>query len=225
MSIASWRNTALALATICGYQSWRGCASSAPASAQPAAHDERSLATCQATTSFRDSFARAEAGAEHTPERAKHHSRVLGVQVPDWVAHFLPQPGERLGDYRDRMLPLAELAIAPQRERVARLRDSLPALDAHQRAMLDAAVDDAASAIEQRVTAGITNGELAAATFKPMAGVELARDVLDIVDSGNPRFLSALTPEQRTDLASNRFDFADYLAFTAHWEDALRPVD
>jgi hypothetical protein len=54
-----------------------------------------------------------------------------------------------------------------------------------------------------------------------MAGVALARDVLDLVDRGNTRFVAALRPDQRAGLASHRFDFADYLLFTAHWEDAL----
>jgi hypothetical protein len=58
-----------------------------------------------------------------------------------------------------------------------------------------------------------------------MTGVAIARDVLDIVDRGNTRFQSALTPDQRTQLASHRFDFADYLLFTAHWEDALHALD
>ncbi|HEY0988481.1 MAG TPA: hypothetical protein VGD80_15560, partial [Kofleriaceae bacterium] len=57
-------------------------------------------------------------------------------------------------------------------------------------------------------------------TVRPMTGVALARDVLDIVDRGNARFLGSLTPDQQTRLASHRFDFADYLLFTARWEDA-----
>ena len=51
-----------------------------------------------------------------------------------------------------------------------------------------------------------------------MTGVTLARDVLDIVDRGNTRFVGALTPDQR---AASTFDFADYLLFSTRWEDAL----
>lgn len=222
MTIMSWRNLAIALAVVCGYQSWRGCGSRTVAASQATAADERGVAACEATTTLRDSFARAQTTrADHVRELPKQRYRAFGVAVPEWLARFLPQHGEKLRDYRDRMLPLAELAVAPQRERVARLRDALPALDAHQRAELDAAVQDATTAIEQRVTSGIVNGELAPGTFKPMAGVEVARDVLDIVDRGNTRFLTSLTPDQRTALSSNQFDFADYLAFSARWEDAL----
>jgi hypothetical protein len=123
------------------------------------------------------------------------------------------------------MLPLAELAVAPQRARVARLRDELGNLDAHQRAELDADVADTAKAIEDRVARAFAAGELRPATLRPMAGVALARDVLDLVDRGNTRFVGALRPDQRTSLASHRFDFADYLLFTAPWEDALHALD
>jgi hypothetical protein len=54
-----------------------------------------------------------------------------------------------------------------------------------------------------------------------MQGVTMARELLDIVDHGNTRFVSSLTADQRTELASNRFDFADYLLFATPWEDAL----
>jgi len=58
-------------------------------------------------------------------------------------------------------------------------------------------------------------------TFKPMAGVALARDVLDIVDKGNKRFVGSLTDGQRTKLATHPFDFGDYLVFSTRWEDAI----
>jgi hypothetical protein len=148
-----------------------------------------------------------------------------GFKIPAWAMRLTPQPGETLRAYRDRMLPLAELAVAPQRARVARLRDELGNLDAHQRAELDADVADTAKAIEDRVARAFAAGELRPATLRPMAGVALARDVLDLVDRGNTRFVGALRPDQRTSLASHRFDFADYLLFTAHWEDALHALD
>src|SRR5262249_12869965 len=118
-----------------------------------------------------------------------------GVKIPAWVMHFLPQPGEPLRDYRDRMLPLAQAAIAPQRARAARMRDDSAALDAHQRAELDAAVKEAATAIQDGVKTGLSSGELCPATFKPMTGVTLARELLDIIERGNTRFVNSLTPE------------------------------
>jgi hypothetical protein len=112
------------------------------------------------------------------------------------------------------------LAIAPQRARVARMRDAFP-LDTRQRTELDTAVQETATAIEQRIATAIADGELRPATFKPMTGVAIARDVLDIVDRGNARFATSLDAGQRAQLAANHFDFADYLLFSTHWEDAL----
>ena len=141
--------------------------------------------------------------------------------MPAWALRLAPQRGESLRAYRDRILPLAQAAIAPQRARVARTRDDFARLDPHQRAELDAAVADAATAIQARILTAFTSGELRPATFKPMTGVAIARDVLDIVDRGNTRFLGSLNADQKTELASHRFDFADYLLFTTHWENAL----
>ncbi|HEX8111818.1 MAG TPA: hypothetical protein VF516_29000, partial [Kofleriaceae bacterium] len=154
----------------------------------------------------------------------------LGLEMersrnPTFAAHLGDWLELTLRAYRDRILPLAQAAIAPQRARVARTRDDFAHLDPHQRAELDAAVADAARAIQDRILTALASGELRPATFKPMTGVAIARDVLDIVDRGNTRFVGSLTPDQQTELASHRFDFADYLVFSAHWEDALHALD
>jgi hypothetical protein len=54
-----------------------------------------------------------------------------------------------------------------------------------------------------------------------MTGVTLARDVLDNVDQANRKFMQSLREDQKSKLASHPFDFADYLLFSARWEDAL----
>lgn len=223
MKLVGWRNLALVLGAICCVQLWRGCTRATPA-AMTASSD------CRAPTATASSD-RPDLPAIGSPARSTVRPTVTapaeagrsfyGFKVPAWVMHLLPQPGEPLRDYRDRILPLAQGAIAPQRARVARTRDDFATLDAHQRAELDGAVQDAARAIQDRVTNGLVSGELRPATFKPMTGVALARDILDIVDRGNTRFVNSLTPDQRTRLASHRFDFADYLVFSARWEDAL----
>jgi hypothetical protein len=220
MKLVTWRNTALVLAAICVYQRWQGCSNDAspiePAAPAPAVHHVATT-PASAAPALPDPPAHGDAAA---PGKRFH-----GFQVPAWALRLAPQRGETPRAYRDRILPLAELAIAPQRARVARFRDDFAAFDAHQRAELDGAVADAAKAIQDRVLAALAAGQLRPATFKPMTGVALARDVLDIVDRGNTRFQGALTPDQRTQLASHRFDFADYLLFTAHWEDALHILD
>ena len=150
---------------------------------------------------------------------------LYGFQVPGWVAWLAPRPDEDLPAYRDRMLPLALATIAPQRARVARSRDSFAALanlDPRQRAELDAATRDTAAALQDRIMTAVLGGELSPATFKPMAGVAIARDLLDIVGRGNRRFLDSLRDDQRAALAQHPFDFGDHLVFSTHWEDALK---
>jgi len=79
---------------------------------------------------------------------------IHGFTVPSWALWFAPHPGEDLRSYRDRLLPLAKAAIAPQRARVARSRDDFAALanlDPHQRAELDSAAQETAAALQERV--------------------------------------------------------------------------
>jgi hypothetical protein len=227
VKLASWRNAALVLAAICMYQRWQSCSHGDPAPAAAEAEPDatrsapppRRLAA-PATTPSPSLPAEPSPGEPGAPSGKNFH----GFRIPAWAMHLLPQPGEPLSAYRDRIMPLAELAVAPQRARVARLRDEFAHLDAHQRTELDTAVADAAQAIQARALAALAGGELRPATFKPMTGVTLARDVLDIIDRGNTRFVGSLTSDQRTQLAAHRFDFADYLVFTTRWEDALRPA-
>jgi hypothetical protein len=218
MKVVTWSNTALFLALICACQRWQSCtheaAPAAPARSEARPADRRAPAF--AATSSAPSPGEPVAA----PGRSFH-----GFQVPAWAMHLAPQRGETLRAYRDRILPLARMAVAPQRARVARMRDEFARLDPRQRAELDGAVAEAATAIRDRVMTAFASGELAPTSMKPMTGVAIARDVLDIVERGNTRFVGALTPDQRTRLASHRFDFADYLVFTAPWEDALHALD
>jgi len=210
----SWRTAAIVLALVCCVQRWQSCTRTGSSSgADSGASPTRIVEHVDGT---RPSLARAVANAIAPVSSDTTKKSLFGVRLPAWAMHLLPQPGEKMRDYRDRIVPLAEVAVAPQRARVARMRDQL---DDHQRAALDTAVGDAATAIEARVTTAIVNGELQ--TLKPMTGVTMARDVLDIVDRSNTQFVSALTADQREQLASSRFDFADYLLFSTRWEDAL----
>jgi hypothetical protein len=217
MKLASWRTAALVLAVVCCYQRWRSCTAPAPETTTTTTTIERT-ADCKPAPPSLPWIGKA--ATSDAPARTFH-----GFKVPAWAAALAPQPGEKLRDYRDRMLPLAEAAVAPQRARVARFRDDFATLDTHQRAELDGAVKDTAAAIEDKIKNAIVSGELRPATLKPMTAISLAREVLDLVERGNTRFMDSLTPEQRTRLATHRFDFADYLLFSARWEDALHALD
>ncbi|HEX4419092.1 MAG TPA: hypothetical protein VH165_14370 [Kofleriaceae bacterium] len=226
MSSRGWRNLCFVLGAVCIVQLWRDC---------HRAPEDVVAAECPApAASARPGHVVAAdgTGGERAPaapaEPAPSGLSFYGFSVPPWAVWLAPHPGEDLRSYRDRVLPLAQSAIAPQRARVARSRDSFAALanlDDHQRAELDGATQEAASALEERVMGAVMNGELAPSAFKPMAGVGLARDMLDIVGRGNRRFLDSLTDDQRAKLAGSPFDFGDYLVFSTPWENALSFLD
>ena len=217
----TWRTVAIVLAAICAWQAWRGCHRAAPVVVE-AAEPECS----QPVSSRREAtrHERAQSDPEPPTPAAQPGFSFNGFKIPAWAAWLAPQPGENLLDYRDRLVPIAQAAVAPHRARVARGRDDfarIANLDGQQRAQLDAAAQEAATAIQDKVMGSILSGDLMPASFKPMTGVALARDVLDTIDQANRRFLATLREDQRASLASHPFDFADYLLFSTRWEDAL----
>jgi hypothetical protein len=224
----SWRNACLVLALVCAYQAWRGCmrpvtsAGDALAECDP---DEQPRIDRMTRSDVRSSTVRGPAEHADGEDVAAPSGLALGgFQVPAWAMWFAPQPGEDMLAYRDRLLPIAQAALAPHRSRVARGRDDFAAkvgLDAHQRTELDSAVQEAAGAIQDRVLGAVLSGDLLPASFKPMTGVAVARDVLDTIARANQRFVTTLREDQRAKLATHPFDFADYLLFSARWEDAL----
>ncbi|MBS1123809.1 MAG: hypothetical protein H6Q90_6037 [Deltaproteobacteria bacterium] len=224
----AWRTTAVVLGLACTWQAWRACTRPAPAT--------DTIADCQPMPSSR-SHARSAAGFDEDREPGEERedaplpavpsapgARLFGVPIPAWARSLTPQPGEDLRDYRDRMIPLAQLAVAPQRARISRSKEDftkLANLDAQQVAALDATARETATAIQDRLFNAVLSGELSPSTFKPMAGVSVARDVLDLVDRASKKFTGSLREDQRGKLATHPFDFADYLVFSTRWEDAI----
>lgn len=219
----SWRNVALVLGAVCIYQTWRSCGSTEERVIDKPVVAECDTTTVQRSTSW-DQPTSKTARNSGAPDMPGDGPRLGAIKLPAWSLWLMPHPGENMLDYRDRMVPLAQTALAPHRARVARSREDFAAradLDAEQRAQLDGAVQDAAGQIQDKLMSSFMAGDLSPSTFKPMTGVSLARDVLDIVDSANKRFVSTLREDQRTKMAQHPFDFADYLVFSARWEDAL----
>ena len=221
----SWRNLAIFLALLCTYQAWRGCRRVAPQPTEQVT-DCTELKRDEKSSSWSSNHAAQTAQADE-PAPAPTETPGLklgGFKIPAWAMWLAPQPGENLLDYRDRIVPIAQAAVAPHRARVVRGRDDFAkqvGLDAQQRAQLDASVAEAATAIQDKVMGSIMSGDIMPARFKPMKGVSLAHDVLGIVDQANQKFVSSLREDQKSKLAQHPFDFADYLLFSARWEDAL----
>jgi hypothetical protein len=223
----SWKNLSIALGLICLYQTWRGCHSTVATAPDPAAAECAPSPTTMRTSSGWDSPRETPAKAhddDAPSEPAPEGPKLGAIKLPAWTLWLAPHPGESMLAYRDRMVPIAQTMLAPHRARVAKSRDDfakLVGLDAQQRAQLDGAVQEAATQIEDKVMNAFMAGDLSPATFKPMTGVALARDVLDSVDQANKRFVSTLREDQKAKMAQHPFDFADYLLFSARWEDVL----
>ncbi len=217
-----WRTIALCLGAVCGWQAWRGCHRPLP----PPAAECAKPRTTHTTTYASGDLARGDRADEEPPRPAARDDgpSLYGVRVPPWAMALLPAPGEDLRAYRDRMIPLAQIALAPHRARVAASLENFAAiahLDARQQADLQATTKETAQAIQDRLFQAALSGELAPKTFKPMAAVAVARDVLDLVDQANRRMVGGLREDQRTALAQHPFDFGDYLLFSTRWEDAI----
>lgn len=151
-------------------------------------------------------------GIEDAPAPPRRH----------WALELLRlREGEDLFAYRDRVLPIAQAVIAPQRVRVDERRQAMTdraRLDARQQQELDAAVMDASDAIVNRVWQAIANEELWPRP-RPSAGVALAADVLTSVTAADRRFRAALRDDQRAAVDQSGFDVADYLLFSVPWEE------
>src|SRR5262249_10328033 len=155
----SWRTLSVVLMVVCAWQAWRGCHRAPARVADTPAECTRETARNAIGTASRDERDERDEPTAAPPAAQPAASGVPGLslggfKVPAWATWLAPQPGENLLDYRDRIVPIAQAAIAPQRERIARSRDDLIkriGLDTQQRAQLDAAAQNAATAIQDKV--------------------------------------------------------------------------
>lgn len=225
----TWKRLALLLALVCVVQTYRECTRRV---------SRREVADCPKVEVSRSSSSNVEGFSDESqPQGAtgkpaltgpSFHAYGFGITVPAWAMFFVPKAGEDIRSYRDRMLPIAQKAIAPQRARVARSRDELAQLihmDTHQLAELDGATTETATNLENKLMGAFANGDFDPSTFKPMTAVNLAKDLIDEVEHGNQRWQGALSQDQRAKLAQHPFDFADYLAFSTPWENLLKVFD
>jgi hypothetical protein len=233
MSAGGWKRVSAVLGLACAVLLYRDC--TRPPSAAATARDDAAASDEDRRASTRGDWSDDNDSTASRPHRQvanagtdedvpSEDGPAWGVTVPAWVMWLAPQPGEDMLHYRDRIVPLAQAAVAPHRARVARGRDDFATkagLNSQQRAELDAAVEEAAGTIQDRVMGAVLGGDLMPSTFKPTTGVALARDVLDAVDKANRRFEASLREDQRAALAQHPFDVADYLLFSTRWEDMI----
>jgi hypothetical protein len=142
-----------------------------------------------------------------------------------WVADFVkPRPGEGLLEYRDRLVPVAQVAIAPQRAAAERsLAGSITAagLGDAGRAQVDEILGEAQSLLKQRIQNAVFGGELFGPGVAPIDSVKFARDLLDTVIAADTALRAALTPAQRRAFDDSGFDVAVYLLVATRWEQII----
>ncbi len=228
----TWRTLSLVFAVTTVLAWWQACKTRATLTDERAARDlDRALAEVRPGTTAPapgDDSPRTHADGERAASGDRNGPPVtpvvkLPTEVGALAAAFAPLPDETMFDYRDRILPVAEQLLAPQRARVQRDLDRFAdeaGLDAEQRAALDQTVRDTADRLRERVIQGVMNGEVMP-PWRPTSVVGFGRDVLDILDQMAHRFRDSLTPAQRDALDAGRFDPIDYLAFSTRWEEML----
>ena len=222
MSKVSWLLVTL-LAVVCLYLGWDNVRlrRRRPPPAPPPAEvvDSQACASMERVlTTLQQQFPASAPRPARAPDEG-----AARISAQAAMAFLVPQPGESLVEYRDRLLPLARAVVNPQRERVARLKSRFvesARLDAAQERVLDEAVAAAGEALKDRIAQGVLSGELGL-RMKPAQGVAFARDLLDATDGANRTFRAALRPEQVAALDEDRFDVAEYVLFRTRWEDLL----
>ena len=234
MSGRAWRRVAIGLGLVLVFVSWRSCtgggrrADGARAGRAASGGDAGGAAHGRAGRG-RGGGAGGEESAVALAGEEEAWSPADDVEPPrpepHWlVKFFTPRPGEDMLDYRDRVLPVVQAVVEPQRIRVAEnwreFADSAR-LDERQRAEMTAAVDQAVESLVDQAFQGVLSGEILPPNLKPSVGVAFARDLLDTVDQANRRFRAVLSPQQLELLDRSRFDVADYLVFATRWEDLL----
>lgn len=142
-----------------------------------------------------------------------------------WVADFVrPRPGEGLLEYRDRLVPAAQMAIAPHRKAMARSLDRFAGaagIDGAQRAAIDAIIAGSQERLKERIKNAVWGGELFGPQVRPIDGVRFARDLLDLVLAADAELRAALTPRQVEALETSGFDIAFYLLVATRWEQLI----
>ncbi len=224
MSLLTWRRGALARGVCAAWLAWQNAglrrqvgdrrgAARAEEPAEPSAAGPGALATVQPSARIAGSAGGDQPGEEsESPPAPRRHWALELVRLRE---------GEDLLAYRDRVLPIAQAVVAPQRVRVGHQRQVMEArarLDARQLQELDAAVMDASDAIVNRVCLAGADPELWPRP-RPSAGVALAADLLTSVTAADRRFRATLRDDQRAEVDESGFDVADYLFFSVPWEE------
>ena len=141
-------------------------------------------------------------------------------------AMFGREPGESIEDYRERVIPTIQTALAIPRSRIdeARRQAELAAnVTDEQRRELDSVFEDVS-----REALALTNEAIAAGDLTPYsrnyAGVlSWSGGLGAILGSAQGRISSILGPDQLDAMSSSGFEWAEYFGLQVPWEDLDPP--
>ncbi|HUH04673.1 MAG TPA: hypothetical protein VML75_21905 [Kofleriaceae bacterium] len=149
------------------------------------------------------------------------------LRFQERIASYLGRrPGETAEQYRDRVVPLMELALARPRQEVAEARraaEEEAGVTEDQREQLDSAIADAQAELLELTNGAIQSGELTPYERNWTGMLEYTGGLGTLLGSTEQRIGEILTPEQRRAMAAQGFEWGELIGVTAPWESLDPP--
>ena len=167
-------------------------------------------------------------GASPALPEAKEESRLERRQRRqlEFAAMFGRGSGETPDEYRARIVPLIKTGLAIPRAHVEELRKEAEAaahVTAEQSKKLDAAFDKAYSNVLDYANKEIADGTLSPYERNVSGMLEFAGGLGTMLGEVNAQIGTVLTPDQVKKLGDSGFEWGEYLAVEAPWENLEPP--
>ena len=171
--------------------------------------------------------AKMHGNAPALPE-AKEESRLERRQRRqlEFAAMFGRGSGETPDEYRARIVPLIKTGLAVPRAHVEELRKEAEAaahVTAEQSKKLDAAFDKAYANVLDYANKEIADGTLSPYERNVSGMLEFAGGLGTMLGDVNAQIGTVLTPDQVKTLGDSGFEWGEYLAVEAPWENLEPP--
>jgi hypothetical protein len=131
------------------------------------------------------------------------------------------QPGETPEQYKARILPLMEAALAKPRADADDMRaqaEKAAGVTAEQHKQLDAAFDQVYDDAIDYANGAISDGELSPYQRNVAGMLDFAGGLGGILNNANGRISGILSPAQISSMSASGFEWAEYLGVSAPWE-------
>jgi hypothetical protein len=129
-------------------------------------------------------------------------------------------------DYRARILPLLEAALAQPRADIAQMRaeaEAAAGVTTEQREQLDAAFNEVYDELIQYTDGAVADGQLTPYERNVAGMLDYAGGLGGILTNAEQKIGGILSPQQIQTMAANGFEWAEYLGLSAPWERLRAP--